>query len=56
MSGNLTEATSDNRSYYYWCGGDFSSAYTECYITSYKEINFSVSPSYGGLRLALSNN
>ena len=58
MSGNVREATSTktSNSYYYWCGGSYSSSEASCKNSS----TYYDSPSYtvsdGGLRLALSNN
>lgn len=53
MSGNVWEATStkESGSYYYWCGGSYSSSEASC--TNSSAVSYL---SGGGLRLALSNN
>lgn len=56
MSGNLFEVTSTfNGAYYYWYGGNYSSMESNCSVSSHEAIYSSNSTSYGGLRLALSN-
>lgn len=59
MSGNLHEVTSTATSNgsRYWCGGYFSSSESNCQMSSYVDLFYdNNTTSYGGLRLALSNN
>lgn len=58
MSGNVREATSTitSSSYYYWCGGSYSSSEARCENSSTDDYSPSYPLSGSGLRLALSNN